>query len=176
MDYRLPRSSVHGIFQAKIVQWVAISFSRGSSWPRDWTWVCCISGGFFTVWATREVLTHCFNSAVHPCQSPVHTNFYKVLSLVFQYISLAKSTWHTPFLQLSSIICLISQIFFLNSRSILLKWTLSISTWKFHRHPKLKLFKPRFLPFLYQNYQNYFFSCLKNRRLRWAAIYGVAQS
>ena len=38
MDYNLPGSSVHGIFQARILEWVAISSSRGSSWPRDWTY------------------------------------------------------------------------------------------------------------------------------------------
>ena len=38
----------HGILQARILEWVAISFSRGSSWPRDWTHVSCIAGGFFT--------------------------------------------------------------------------------------------------------------------------------
>ena len=37
MDYNLPGSSVHGIVQARILEWVAISFSRGSSWPKDWT-------------------------------------------------------------------------------------------------------------------------------------------
>ena len=49
-------SSIHGIFQARVLEWVAISFSRGSSQPRDWTWVSCIAGRFFTVWATREAL------------------------------------------------------------------------------------------------------------------------
>ena len=44
IDCRLLRSSVHGIFQAKILKWVAISFSSRSSWPRDWTWVSCIVG------------------------------------------------------------------------------------------------------------------------------------
>ena len=39
MDYSLASSLIHGIFQARILKWVAISFSRGSSWPRDWTWV-----------------------------------------------------------------------------------------------------------------------------------------
>ena len=39
-----------------MLQWVAISFSRGSSWPRDRTQVSCIAGRFFTVWATREDL------------------------------------------------------------------------------------------------------------------------
>ena len=44
MDCGLPGSSVHGIFQARVLEWVAISFSRGSSWPRDWTQVSCIVG------------------------------------------------------------------------------------------------------------------------------------
>ena len=54
MDYSLPSSSVHGILQARILEWVAISFSREYSWPREWTQVSCIAGRFFTVWATRE--------------------------------------------------------------------------------------------------------------------------
>ena len=40
--------SIHGIFQARILEWVAYPFSRGSSWPRNWTRVSCIAGGFFT--------------------------------------------------------------------------------------------------------------------------------
>ena len=47
-------SSVHGILQKRVLEWVAISFSRGSSQPRDWTWVSCIAGRFFTNWTTRE--------------------------------------------------------------------------------------------------------------------------
>ena len=47
-------SSVHGILQARIVEWIAIPFSRGSSQPRGRTWVYCITGKFFTLWATRE--------------------------------------------------------------------------------------------------------------------------
>ena len=43
----LPGSSVHGILQARILKWVAIPFSRGTSWPRDWTQVSCIAGRFF---------------------------------------------------------------------------------------------------------------------------------
>ena len=45
---------VHGILQARILEWVAFPFSRGSSQPRDWTQVSCIAGRFFTIWATRE--------------------------------------------------------------------------------------------------------------------------
>ena len=55
MDCSLPGSSVHGILQARILEWVAITFSRGSSQSRDQTWVCCIAGRFFTVWVTKEV-------------------------------------------------------------------------------------------------------------------------
>ena len=55
MNCSLPHSSVHGIFQARVLEWVAISFSRGSSWPRDWIQISCIVGRRFTVWATREV-------------------------------------------------------------------------------------------------------------------------
>ena len=47
-------SSIHGILQARMLEWVAFPFSRGSSQPRDWTQVSCIAGGFFTSWATRE--------------------------------------------------------------------------------------------------------------------------
>ena len=51
MDCSLPGSSVHGISQARILEWVAISSSRGSSQPRDRTWVSCIADGdAFTCW------------------------------------------------------------------------------------------------------------------------------
>ena len=50
----LPGSSIHGIFQARVLEWVAISFSRGSSQPRDWTQVSHIACRRFTIWATRE--------------------------------------------------------------------------------------------------------------------------
>ena len=49
----LPGSTVDGIIQAKILEWVAIPFSRVSSWLRDRTWVSCIAGRFFTIPATR---------------------------------------------------------------------------------------------------------------------------
>ena len=55
MDCSLPGSSVHGIFQARILEWVSISFSRGSSQPRDWTQVSRIVGRCFTVWESRSI-------------------------------------------------------------------------------------------------------------------------
>ena len=59
MDCSLPGSSVHGIFQARVLEWVAISFSRWSSQPRDQTRVSHIAGRRFTIWATREHLLLC---------------------------------------------------------------------------------------------------------------------
>ena len=64
MDCSLPGSSIHGIFQAIVLEWIDISFSRGSSQPRDWTRVSCTVDRCFTVWATREV----------PVLSNLHTN------------------------------------------------------------------------------------------------------
>ena len=49
MDYSPPGSSVHGILQARILEWIAIPFSKGSSHPRDRAWVSCIASGFFTI-------------------------------------------------------------------------------------------------------------------------------
>ena len=54
MDCSLPSSSVHGICQARTLEWVAIPFSRGSSWPWNQTQVSYLTGRFFTIWATRE--------------------------------------------------------------------------------------------------------------------------
>ena len=54
--YSSPGSSVHRILQARILEWVAIPFSRGSSRPRGRTWASSVAGRFFTVWATREAL------------------------------------------------------------------------------------------------------------------------
>ena len=53
-DYSLPGSSIHGILQTRILEPVAISFSRGSSRSRDQTRVSCIAGRFFTITASRE--------------------------------------------------------------------------------------------------------------------------
>ena len=84
MDCSLPGSSIHGIFQARILEWVAISFCRGSSWPRDWTQVSCIAGRLFTSWTiiqfssvqfslsvvSDSLRTHESQQARPPCPSP----------------------------------------------------------------------------------------------------------
>ena len=104
IDYDLPGSSVHGILQARILERVAISTSRESSWPRDWTCVSCIAGRFFTHWIIREALTIVsvqFSSSVvsdslqlhelqhtrPPCPSPtpgVHPNPCPLSSIYFK--------------------------------------------------------------------------------------------
>ena len=57
VDCSPPGSFVHGVLQARMLEWVAMPSSRESSWPREWTHISCvfcISGGFFTHWATCE--------------------------------------------------------------------------------------------------------------------------
>ena len=49
---------VHGILQTRILEWIAVPFSRGSSQPMDWTQVSCIAGRFLTSWTTREAPWH----------------------------------------------------------------------------------------------------------------------
>ena len=65
MDCSLPGSSIYGIFQARVLEWVAIAFSRKSSQPRDRTRVSRIAGRRFTVWATREA-TKPISWRIHP--------------------------------------------------------------------------------------------------------------
>ena len=60
-DCSLPGFSIHGISQARVLEWVAISFSRGSSWPRDQTQVSCIAGRHFTLWANWKA-SYCLST------------------------------------------------------------------------------------------------------------------
>ena len=69
----LPGSSVHGILQARILEWVAITFSRGSSWPRDWTQVSLIAGRLFTIWTNREALKLPLDSSKNIHLTPFHS-------------------------------------------------------------------------------------------------------
>ena len=66
--------TVHRILQARILEWVAIPFSRASSLHRDWTQVSCIAGGFFTSWTTRKAHGPFFQSNIYlfevwPCEN-----------------------------------------------------------------------------------------------------------
>ena len=70
MDCNLPDSFMHRILQARILEWVAIYFSRGSSPPRNRTRVSPIAGRFFAIWDTREALLHpvlCVCACVPSC-------------------------------------------------------------------------------------------------------------
>ena len=64
--------TVHGIPQARILEWVAFPFSRGSSQPRDQTQISRIAGGFYTSWATREAPIHTHT------QTPKQSSEYKL--------------------------------------------------------------------------------------------------
>ena len=63
LAYSPPGSSVHGILQARILEWVAISFTRGSAWPRDGTHISCTGRWILNHWATRKA--PCTASTVH---------------------------------------------------------------------------------------------------------------
>ena len=69
MDY-----TVHGIFQARILDWIAIPFSRGSSQSRDWTQESCTAGRLFTIWATRD--TDCILSPYYLTYMQSTKNLY----------------------------------------------------------------------------------------------------
>ena len=90
MDGSLPGSTVHGIFQARIREWVAISFSRGSSQPKDRTQVSCIAGRRFTIWATREAPSKGRQAENH--------NHKKLTNLITQTTALSNSVkpWAMP--------------------------------------------------------------------------------
>jgi len=67
IDYSPPGCSVHGIFQARLLEWVAIFSSRGSFQPKDWTWVSCVSyitDRFFTRWAIREATIYLYSQSL----------------------------------------------------------------------------------------------------------------
>jgi len=82
MDYSLPGSSIHGIFQARILEWVAIPLSRATFPPRDRTWVSCNAGRLFTIWTTSWYCcavaqccpTLCNPTHCNPLGSSVHGN------------------------------------------------------------------------------------------------------
>ena len=78
MDCSLPGSSVYGIFQAIVLEWVAISFSRESSQPRDRTQVSHIVDRQVTIWATREVLKE-------NCLPSFHTSYQLAFAAVILY-------------------------------------------------------------------------------------------
>ena len=102
MDCSLPGSSVHGIFQARILEWVVISCSRGSSWPWVGNCISCIAGKFFTDWTTRKALhirifplvwTSFIHVFVHSLINKYPAPFMPLLWGAFQVPSLV---WSSP--------------------------------------------------------------------------------
>ena len=85
MDYSSPGSSVHGILQARILEWVAILFSRVSSQSRDRTQVSCIAGRCFNLWATREAHDN-LDSILKSRDITLPTKFRLVKALVFPVV------------------------------------------------------------------------------------------
>ena len=73
MGYSLPGCSVHGILQARILEWAAIPFSRGSSQPRDGIWVSCMAGRFFTIWVSREEFSLSLHTDEPICRAVIET-------------------------------------------------------------------------------------------------------
>ena len=92
MNWGSPGSSILGILQARILEWVAISFSRGTSQPRDQTHVSCIAGGRFNLWATREAQTFLNPSQTFP-KNQRGGKFYKQILWSLHYPD--TKTWHT---------------------------------------------------------------------------------
>ena len=70
MNCSPPVSSVHGILQARILEWVATPFFMGSSPTRDWTWVSCIAGRFFSIWATNLFISELLSLSQSPFRFP----------------------------------------------------------------------------------------------------------
>ena len=90
MDCSPPGSSLHGILQARILEWVAMPSSRGSSQPRDQTQVSVIAGRFFTIWTTRETLGCYWN------KTPTVPQLKLVFSLAFWALFKITKTNSTP--------------------------------------------------------------------------------
>ena len=84
--------TVHGILQARILEWVAFPFSRGSSQPRDRTQVSCIAGGFFTSWAIRELpnIIMSYNATINVDYYLCNSIFITAWIYSVQYYTLAK--------------------------------------------------------------------------------------
>ena len=92
MDCSRPGSSVHGIFHARILEWVAISYSRGSSPPRDRTRVSCVSciaSRFFTCWAIEEAL----DSILKGRDITLPTKVRLVKAMVFPVVIYGYESW-----------------------------------------------------------------------------------
>ena len=96
-DYRPPGSFVHGILQVRILEWVAMPSSRGSSWPRDRTQISCIAGRFFTIWATRKAMYHALGARITSLSSFGDQLFGNSVSKFVQVFVEHQLFWAEPF-------------------------------------------------------------------------------
>ena len=125
MNCSPPGSFVHGILQARILEWVAIRFSRGSFRPSDGTLVSHIAGRFFTVWATRESWWNMKYSHIAK----------KLWSFLYMMWPLLKS--HLSFLSLGCLAGLVASfwIFFFSTQSKNSPRTTSVCPISLYLHP-----------------------------------------
>ena len=96
MDYNLPGSSVHGISQTRILEWVVISFPRGSSWPKDWTHISCIGRWVICHWATWEALPIVYKIILNSTMLTLKKKFewvYNTLAISCQELTRWKRPW-----------------------------------------------------------------------------------
>ena len=138
MDCSLPYSSIHGVFQARVLEWVAISFSRGSSQPRDQTWVSRIVVRCFTIWATREVTL--FQS---------RSKYKMIPRIKFKpYHVISGSTWQEPMNKINKMSAFLLHVSVLNALQILFNlhtfpWTVSLSLSHWWENQDLKNYVTR---------------------------------
>ena len=96
----LPGSPVHGILQARVLEWVAVPFSRGSSQPRDWTQVSRIAGSFFTIWAGKPKNTGVGSLSLLQGIFPTQKSNQRLLhckQILYQLSYLGSLCVHPPF-------------------------------------------------------------------------------
>ena len=74
-----PLPLVFVFLRARILKWIVIPFSKGSSWPRNWTQVFCIAGRFFIIWATWEAHLYIYPFFFRFFS---HINYYRILNIV----------------------------------------------------------------------------------------------
>ena len=155
MNCSPPGSSLHEILQTRILEWVAILFSRRFSWSRDWTWVSCTAARFLIVWATREAHIYvCVCVCVYVC---VFINICIYDQQPEQAMATQSSTlaWKIPWMEEPG------RLQSMESRRVGHDWTTSLSRIGEGNGNPLQC------------------SCLENPRDRgawWAAVYGVARS
>ena len=96
IDFSPPGSSVHRVLQARILEWVAMPFSRWSSRPRNQTWVSHMAGSFFTIWATRKAITEIYtNWRTIPHPPPPTSPWYYCFHVIdyFKYHAVFVIQW-----------------------------------------------------------------------------------